>query len=145
MFATDKRHIFSFHKNSTNQFEVFKTQKWISFLSFTHFLRRLRNDFLNFCEKKKCVFYLRRTSSIKISKKNIILTIILRFLAFFLKHAGGGGQLLREQGKGAKKVPKTQCNCQYDIFLRDFYTRCSPQIKDTFFFSQKFKKSIRSI
>ena len=38
MFAADKRHIFSFHENSKNQFEVFKAKKCIQFFKFHTFL-----------------------------------------------------------------------------------------------------------
>ena len=49
--------------------------------------------------------------------------------------------LFKEFIKGVKKkCQKTQCNGQYDIFLRNFYTRCSPQIKDTFFLFTKIQK-----
>ena len=49
-------------------------------------------------------------------------------------------RFLRNSLRGPKKCQKTQCNSQYDIFLRDFYTRCSPQIKDTFFLFTKIQK-----
>ena len=48
--------------------------------------------------------------------------------------------LLNEFIQGDKKVPKTQCNSQYDIFLRNFYTWWSPQIKDTFYLFTKIQK-----
>ena len=50
--------------------------------------------------------------------------------------------LLKEfLNKGTKKVQKTQCNSQYGVSLRDFYTRCSPQIKDTFFLFTKIQEN----
>ena len=49
-------------------------------------------------------------------------------------------RFLRNSLRGPKKCQKTQCNSQYDIFLRNFYTRCSPQIKGTFFLFTKVQK-----
>ena len=47
---------------------------------------------------------------------------------------------LKEILKEAKKCQKTLCNGQYDIYLRNFYTKCSPQIKDIFFLFTKIRK-----
>ena len=39
-----------------------------------------------------------------------------------------------------KVLKSSLCNGWYDIFLRNFYARCSPQIKDTFFLFAKVQK-----
>ena len=47
---------------------------------------------------------------------------------------------LRISFKKRKKCPKTACAYKEEFFLRNFHTRCSPQIKDRFFLFTKIER-----
>ena len=47
---------------------------------------------------------------------------------------------LRISLRKGKKRQKTLCTYKEEFILRNFYTRCSPQIKDTFFLFTKIQK-----
>ena len=55
MFAADKRHVFSFHKNRKNNLKPLKRKNPFTFLNFPHFLKDSRNVLrsVNNCSVKK--------------------------------------------------------------------------------------------
>ena len=120
-------------QSHTGRSSLGKLINWMHFF----FLKPL-NWFFQFSWKEKtCVL-----SAVSIWHENFEERIYIRTQKPFFRVFH---HFLRNSLKGPKKCQKTQYNSQYDIFLRDFYTRCSPQIKDAFFFSQKFKILIRSL
>ena len=95
-------------------------------------LKSLNCFFFNFREKKNMSFICGQHLAWKFRRKNLYSHAKAVFSCF--------SPLLKEFLKGAKKYQKTQCSSQYDIFPQNFCTRCSPQIKDTFFLFTKIQK-----
>ena len=90
------------------------------------------NWFFEFSWKKNVSFICGEHRVWKFRRKNSSLCVQAVFWHFL--------RFLKEILKGAKKSLKTRSINHYEFSYRNFYARCSPQIKDMFFLFTKIEK-----
>ena len=103
-------------------------KKWMGFC-----VLKALNWFFRFSWKEKTCLL----SAVNIEHKNLNKKIYIGwFIAFFEDFLAS----LRISLRNSKKRQKKACAYKEEFVLRNFYTRCSPQIKDMFFLFTKVEK-----
>ena len=110
-----------------------KLKKWMDF-----WILKVLNLFLNFSSMEKCVFYPRRTLSMKFSKKKFISINSSRFLQVL-------SSLKEFLEKQQKKTRKTASTFQYDFFFKILMLDVCRWLKTRFFFLWKLKNQFKTL